>query len=125
MPFSKFVVSSLLCLITVFMMMAVCIAMSTGRSHIRNPLMVEDLRFTPPCPEIDYNFHPETGNFLCVIPTAKQCFEECQYVGCTEWFFANLMSSTNQSYNPYHRCRCVPRMNMCLYNPIPPEFRDF
>ncbi|GAA54113.1 hypothetical protein CSKR_106960 [Clonorchis sinensis] len=83
------------------------------------------MKFSKSCPDEDYRFDPKTGTFLCVVPTAKLCFELCQSIGCNEWFFANMISTRNETVLPYHRCRCVPQLRMCLYNPVPRAYRDF
>lgn len=110
---------------TGFLLTLFCWSQSNAMIVNYKGLPIRDLKFSKECPEEGHRFDPETGSFMCVIPTAKECFEVCQWVGCNEWFFANMISSRNETRNPYHRCRCVPQLKMCLYNPIPPEYRDF
>lgn len=100
---------------------------SPSESYIYGPgsLMIENLKFTKPCPEEGHNYHEETGNFLCVIRTAPECFTACQDYGCSEWFFLNIVSAHNTTKWSSVRCRCIPRLGLCMYNPVPPEFRDF
>ncbi|VDN16510.1 unnamed protein product, partial [Dibothriocephalus latus] len=63
-------------------------------------------------------FHPptETGNFLCLVPTGKECFELCQQHHCNEWSAFNFMYSKDTRIRRRYACRCVRPFNMCLYN---------
>ncbi|RTG85746.1 uncharacterized protein DC041_0006053, partial [Schistosoma bovis] len=53
-----------------------------------------------------------TGNFMCVVPTAKKCFELCQELGCNEWYFMSFVPSGSEEIKKYHRCRCFPEYHM-------------
>ncbi|CAI2722549.1 unnamed protein product [Schistosoma spindalis] len=88
-------------------------------------LLLKDLKFTRPCPEKNYRFHNATGNFMCVVPTAKKCFELCQELGCNEWYFMSFVPSGSEEIKKYHRCRCFPEYHMCFYNSVPRRYRDF
>ncbi|CAH8432637.1 unnamed protein product [Schistosoma margrebowiei] len=88
-------------------------------------LLLKDLKFTRPCPEKNYQFHNATGNFMCVVPTAKKCFELCQELGCNEWYFMSFVPSGSEEIKKYHRCRCFPEYHMCFYNSVPRRYRDF
>nr|CAH8823894.1 unnamed protein product [Trichobilharzia regenti] len=87
--------------------------------------IMSELKFTKPCPEEDYRFHDATGNFLCVVPTARRCFDLCQKYDCTEWYYMSFIPSGSNEIKRYHRCRCFPEYRMCFYNPVPRRFRDF
>ncbi|CAL8089034.1 unnamed protein product [Calicophoron daubneyi] len=91
----------------------------------KNGMVIEGLQFSAPCPEEGHRYHDITGNFMCTIPNAKECFAACQKYGCTEWFFTSLMSSSNDTYTPHYRCRCIPQWYACLYNLIPHEYRGY
>ncbi|CAH8430680.1 unnamed protein product [Schistosoma rodhaini] len=88
-------------------------------------LLLKDLKFTRPCPEKNYRFHNATGNFMCVVPTAKKCFELCQQLSCNEWYFMSFVPSGSEEIKKYHRCRCFPEYHMCFYNSVPRRYRDF
>ncbi|CAH8438683.1 unnamed protein product [Heterobilharzia americana] len=90
-----------------------------------NGNLLGELKFTKPCPEKDYRFHNATGNFLCVVPTAKRCFELCQKLGCTEWYYMSFIPSGSKEIKRHHRCRCFPEYRMCFYNAVPRRYRDF
>ncbi|CAH8440495.1 unnamed protein product [Heterobilharzia americana] len=90
-----------------------------------NGILLEDLKFSAPCPEKNYKFHDPTGNFMCVVPTPKECFKLCQEMGCTEWNHMNLVPSGSEEIKRHHRCRCFPEYNMCFYNYVPRIYRDF
>lgn len=93
-------------------------------SYGRNGLLIEGLKFSKPCPEEGYRYHSLTGNFLCVVETARQCVSLCEKFGCTEWIFQGQPANDDQ-VNPYKRCRCVPRYNFCFYNHVPLKYRNF
>ncbi|CAH8431562.1 unnamed protein product [Schistosoma curassoni] len=95
-----------------------------GYIYANNNLM-DKLTFTKPCPEDDYRFHNATGNFLCVVPTAKLCFKLCQKFGCTEWYYMSFIPSGSNEIKDYHRCRCFPEYRFCFYNAVPRRYRNF
>ncbi|CAH8430683.1 unnamed protein product [Schistosoma bovis] len=90
-----------------------------------NGVLIQGLKFTEPCPERGYDFNDPTGNFMCVVPTPKECFNLCQNMGCTEWNHMNLIPSGSEEIKRYHRCRCFPEYNMCFYNYVPKIHRNF
>ncbi|CAH8431693.1 unnamed protein product [Schistosoma guineensis] len=90
-----------------------------------NNNLMDKLTFTKPCPEDDYRFHNATGNFLCVVPTAKLCFKLCQKFGCTEWYYMSFIPSGSNEIKDYHRCRCFPEYRFCFYNAVPRRYRNF
>ncbi|CAH8440501.1 unnamed protein product [Heterobilharzia americana] len=55
-----------------------------GLALSTNGILLKGLKFTRPCPNENYRFHNATGNFMCVVPTAKKCFELCQELGSEE-----------------------------------------
>ncbi|VDN38679.1 unnamed protein product [Dibothriocephalus latus] len=63
------------------------------------------LQFSPPCPEENYRFDKETGNFLCLVPTGKVCFELCQKQHCNEWSAFNFMYSKDTKIRHRQACR--------------------
>ncbi|BHF80958.1 hypothetical protein SprV_0702409300 [Sparganum proliferum] len=87
---------------------------SVSRSRYKRKLL-----FSPPCPDEGYRFDKETGNFLCLVPTGKECFELCQKHHCNEWSAFNFMYSKDTKIRHRQACRCVRPFNMCLYNYVP------
>ncbi|CAH8438680.1 unnamed protein product [Heterobilharzia americana] len=96
-----------------------------GLALSTNGILLKGLKFTRPCPNENYRFHNATGNFMCVVPTAKKCFELCQELGCNEWYFMSFVPSGSEEIKKYHRCRCFPEYHMCFYNSVPRRYRDF
>ncbi|BHF69748.1 hypothetical protein SprV_0301279400 [Sparganum proliferum] len=84
---------------------------------------VDPIYYRPPCPEENYDLDNETGNFRCAVPTASECFQLCQELGCNEWSFLSFVSSTSTEKLEHRRCRCVPEFNYCMYTFIPSKFR--
>ncbi|VDK79950.1 unnamed protein product [Dibothriocephalus latus] len=88
-----------------------------------NSQYVDPIYYRPPCPEENYDLDNETGNFRCAVPTAAECFELCQELGCNEWSFLSFVSSTSTEKLEHRRCRCVPEFNYCMYTFIPSKLR--
>nr|CAH8823888.1 unnamed protein product [Trichobilharzia regenti] len=118
------VISSLQ-LISSLMLVIHLASQTTGYMLYNNGVLLKGLKFSEPCPEQNYKFHNPTGNFMCVVPTPKECFKLCQETGCTEWNHMNLVPSGSEEVKRYHRCRCFPEYNMCFYNYVPRTYRDF
>ncbi|KAH8855422.1 hypothetical protein EWB00_002860 [Schistosoma japonicum] len=98
---------------------------TVGIYTMKNNNLMNKLIFTKSCPEENYRFHNATGNFLCVVPTAKICFELCQKLSCNEWYYMSFIPSGSNQVKHHHRCRCFPEYHFCFYNPVPRKYRDF
>ncbi|CAH8433525.1 unnamed protein product [Schistosoma turkestanicum] len=87
--------------------------------------LIQGLTFTEPCPERGHDYNNPTGNYMCVVPTPKECFSLCINLGCREWHHMNLIPSGSEEVKKYHRCRCIPEFKMCFYNYVPKMYRNF
>ncbi|VEL32614.1 unnamed protein product [Protopolystoma xenopodis] len=86
---------------------------------------MKGLNFSMPCPERGHDFHWKSGNFMCAVTSAKECFDSCLKVGCREWSFTSFMSIRDTTPRKHYRCRCVPAYRLCTYNAIPKAYRGY
>ncbi|KAL3312668.1 hypothetical protein Ciccas_008738 [Cichlidogyrus casuarinus] len=85
-----------------------------------------NLRFRKPCPERFHDFHNATATFLCIIPTAKECFEACSFVGCHKWAYSTPdVQSYDTMPRDHFRCRCVRRYGLCSHAEADEKYRGY